>query len=278
MAYAFEGVDLAKPEGYSVLKLKEIFSRWDSAFAREGWLSVFLANHDQARMVSRFGNDAPAFREASSKLLSTFILTMRGTPYCYFGDELGMTNADFKDVSEFRDVQTLNEFAFVKRNGGDLNALLKRMQASSRDNGRTPMHWTKGNNAGFTSGKPWIKLAPNYTQINVSEQELNPNSCLQYFRKLTALRRANPEILVYGRYVDVDRANPGIYAYYRIGTNGKMLVVLNFSAERSTLDIPEGLGGSTLSLNNLKDPPSISGNGTQIKLYPYQALIYKFKE
>lgn len=277
MAYAFEGVDLAKPEGYSLLKFKEVFSRWDSAFAREGWLSVFLANHDQARMVSRFGNDAPAFREASSKLLSTFVLTMRGTPYCYYGDELGMTNADFKDVSEFRDVQTLNEFAYVKSSGGDEKALLKRMQASSRDNGRTPMQWTQAANAGFSTGKTWIKLAPNFTRINVSEQESNPNSCLQYFRKLTALRHDNADILVYGQYVIVDRSNPSIYAYYRIGEKGKMLVVLNFSDKRATVGIPESMNGSTLTLNNLKELPTISGKGTKINMAPYQALIYTFK-
>src|SRR4030095_14303294 len=110
MAYAFDGVDIAKPGGYDLLYFKQVFSRWDSAFAENGWLSIFLANHDQARLVTRFGNERPAFRDASSKMLSTFILTMRGTPYCYYGDELGMTNPGFDKIEDYRDVQMLNEY------------------------------------------------------------------------------------------------------------------------------------------------------------------------
>ena len=123
MAYAFEGVDIAKPEGYSLLHFKEVFSRWDSAFAKKGWLSIFLANHDQARLVSRFGNDSPAFRELSSKMLTTFIMTMRGTPYYYNGDELGMTNAGFDKIEDYRDMPTLNEYQHQKNTGGDLRNL-----------------------------------------------------------------------------------------------------------------------------------------------------------
>ena len=151
MAYAFDGVDIAKPEGYSLLRFKEVFSRWDSAFAEKGWLSIFLNNHDQARMVSRFGNDSPEFRAPSSKMLSTFILTMRGTPYYYYGDELGMTNADFQSVSEFRDVQTLNEYTYQKNSGGDTAEVFKRLRWGSRDNGRTPFQWDTTVHAGFTT-------------------------------------------------------------------------------------------------------------------------------
>lgn len=275
MAYAFEGVDLAKPEGYSLARFKEVFTRWDSAFATDGWLSVFLANHDQARMVSRFGNDAPAFRAASSKMLSTFIMTMRGTPYVYYGDGLGMTNASFKDVGEFRDVQTLNEFTYVKTKGGDEKALLRRMQATSRDNGRTPFQWTAGKNAGFTTGTPWIKVAPNYTEINLAQQEADLFSCLQYFRKLTALRKAHPDALVYGRYELLDRANPDVYAYFRIGEKEKMLVVLNFRDKPSVFTSPVGLNGVSVLVNNGLEKPMVSRDGKRITLAAYQALVYQ---
>ncbi|MDB5150492.1 MAG: alpha,alpha-phosphotrehalase, partial [Mucilaginibacter sp.] len=122
MAYAFEGVDIAKPEGYSIIHLKQVFTKWDSAFAAKGWLSIFLANHDQARLVSRFGNDSPEFRAVSSKMLTTFLMTMRGTPYYYNGDELGMTNAGFTTIDDYRDVQTLNEYQRQKNIGADLPA------------------------------------------------------------------------------------------------------------------------------------------------------------
>ena len=141
MAYAFECVDIAKQNGYRLLDFKEAFSRWDSAFANNGWLSIFLANHDQARMVSRFGNDSPAFRDVSSKMLTTFLMTMRGTPYYYNGDELGMTNIRFDKIEDYRDVPTLNEYQYQKKIGGDIPAFMESIKFSCRDNGRTPFQW-----------------------------------------------------------------------------------------------------------------------------------------
>jgi oligo-1,6-glucosidase len=165
MAYAFDGVDLAKPEGYSVLRFKEIFTRWDSTFAEKGWLSIFLANHDQARLVSRFGNDKPEFREVSSKMLTTFIMTMRGTPYYYNGDELGMTNAGFTKIEEYRDVQTLNEYQHQKSLGADMDEFLKRKAFESRDNSRTPFQWDVTENGGFTTGRSWLMVNKTIKQL-----------------------------------------------------------------------------------------------------------------
>ena len=161
IAYAFEGVDIAKQDGYSLLHFKEVFSRWDSAFARQGWLAVFLSNHDQARLVSRFGNDKPAFRALSSEMLTTFLMTMRGTPFYYNGDELGMTNGGFSSIDDFRDVATRNEYQHRKDLGEDMGKFLAEIQFSSRDNGRTPFQWDGSANAGFTTGTPWIKVNPN---------------------------------------------------------------------------------------------------------------------
>jgi oligo-1,6-glucosidase len=275
MAYAFEGVDIAKPEGYSLLHFKEVFSRWDSAFARSGWLSIFLANHDQARMVSRFGNDSPKFREASSKLLNTFILTMRGTPYCYNGDELGMTNAGFEKMDDFRDVQTLNEYRHVQTTGGDVQALFRRLQATSRDNGRTPFQWDGSANAGFTNGKPWIKTAANYRSINAALQEADPNSCLHYFRKLVQLRKENTPVLVYGKYTLLDEANPNVYAYTREGGGQKMLIVLNFSSTAAQTSLALNLSTAKLLLSNYKEPPLVGKGNATLTLKPYQAAVYK---
>lgn len=275
MAYAFDGVDIPKLGGYSLLKFKEVFSRWDSAFANEGWLSIFLANHDQARMVSRFGNDSPAYRELSSKMLSSFVLTMRGTTYYYNGDELGMTNAGFQKIEDYRDMPTLNEYHHQKAIGGDLKKYLKRVQFESRDNGRTPFQWDSTMNAGFTTGKPWIEVAPNYKTINAAAQENDPNSCLNFFRRLIKLRKDNIPILVYGKYTLLDAANKKVYAYTRESREQKMLILLNFSATVAPVQVPLNLSGAKPLINNYQSTPQVSRQSSTIILKPYQAVIYQ---
>lgn len=268
MAYAFDGVDIAKPDGYSLLHLKEVFTRWDSAFENQGWLSIFLANHDQARMVSRFGNDDPAFRQLSSKMLSTFVMTMRGTPYYYNGDELGMTNAGFDKIEDYKDVATLNEYRRLKNTGGDLSKYMKTISFSSRDNGRTPFQWDASRQAGFTTGAPWIKVNPNHTSINAAAEENDPNSCLQFFRRLVALRKENV-VLVYGKYSLLDKGNPNIYAYTRELDGKKILVLLNFTNRVSTVNIPIDLTKANLILDNYPPGPMTPA------LRPYEAAIYE---
>ncbi len=274
MAYAFDGVDVAKMEGYSPLHFKEVFSRWDSAFEKDGWLSIFLANHDQARMVSRFGNDKPEFRELSSKLLSTFIMTMRGTPYYYNGDELGMTNAGFTNISDYKDMPTLNEYQHQKSIGGDLDKFMRRIQFECRDNGRTPFQWDKTKNAGFSTGTPWLKVNPNYEAINEATQDKDPNSCLNYFRKLTELRKTNLA-LVYGKYALVDKNNSKVYAFIRESDVEKLLIILNFSDSNSEVDTQLNLSAAKLLLSNYMD--ALAGNEVKghITLRPYEAIIYK---
>ncbi|MBL0883407.1 MAG: alpha-glucosidase C-terminal domain-containing protein [Chitinophagaceae bacterium] len=268
-----EGVEHANTDGCSLMDHKEEFSRWDSAFAEKGWLSIFLGNHDQARMVSRFGNDDPAYRSASTSMLNTFIMTMRGTPYIYNGDELGMTNAGFTSIDEFRDVQTLNEYKRLQLTKGDLAAYLKKIQASSRDNGRTPFQWDNSKNAGFTTGTPWIKVNANHVDINVALQEKDPNSCLNYFKKLVQLRKDHIASLVYGKYTLVDKNNPDVYAYTRESDGDKLLIVLNFSKEIKSLNPRVDMRKAQLLLSNLSTNPVITNE--TINLAPYQAVIYK---
>ncbi|MES2777404.1 MAG: alpha-glucosidase [Bacteroidota bacterium] len=268
MAYAFEAVDIAKRNGYSLLHFKEVFSRWDSAFAKEGWLSIYLANHDQARLVSRFGNDSPAFRDLSSKMLTTFILSMRGTPYYYYGDELGMTNAGFEKIEDYNDVATLNEYQHQKNIGGDLAKFMQEIKFSCRDNGRTPMQWDSSNHAGFTSGKPWLKLNANYQSLNVSAQEKDPNSCLHYFREMAKLRKESPA-LVYGKYTLLDKDNPDVYAYTRELNGKKLLVLLNFKGKPATASTSVDLSKAKMVLSNYATPSR--GNSLQ----PFEAAIYE---
>jgi oligo-1,6-glucosidase len=268
MAYAFEGVDIAKPDGYSLLHFKNVFTKWDSAFASNGWLSIFLANHDQARMVSRFGNDSPQFRELSSKMLTTFLMTMRGTPYYYNGDELGMTNAGFTKIEDYKDMPTLNEYQHLKNTGGDLQKFMKEIQFSCRDNGRTPFQWDTTANAGFTTGTPWISVNKNYKMINAASQENDANSCLNYFRKIVKLRKDNP-VLVYGKYTLIDKDNPNVYAYTRESGDKKFLVLLNFTSKTSSANTGIDVTKAKLLIDNYPDAFS----GTELR--PYEALMYE---
>jgi oligo-1,6-glucosidase len=272
MAYAFDGVDIAKIDGYSPKHFKDVFSRWDSAFAKEGWLSIFLANHDQARMVNRFGSAKPEFRDASSKMLSTFIMTMRGTPYYYNGDELGMTNAGFTNISDYKDVPTLNEYEYQMKHGGDMDKFMDRLQFECRDNGRTPFQWNSSKNAGFSVGTPWLRVNPNYETVNQEAQEKDPNSCLNYFRKLTKLRKSNLA-LVYGKYTLVDKGNSRVFAYTREDKDEKFLVVLNFSDSNSEVNTSLDLTKATVVLSNYDEVPSAADGKLTTK--PYHALIYK---
>jgi len=272
MAYPFDGVDIAKPEGYSLLHFKEVFTRWDKAFAEKGWVAVFLSNHDQARLVSRFGNDRPGFRVPSAKMLATFVLTMRGTPYWYNGDELGMSNAGFTDIKDYRDVSALNEYQRVKNSGADTTVFMRALGFSSRDNGRTPFQWNDKPNAGFTTGTPWIRVNHNYKTINEAAQEKDSNSCLNYFRQLTRLRRDNL-VLVYGKYTLLDRDNTRVYAYTREWQGKKLLILLNFSDKPAQTNALEKTMQAGILLNNYKELPTITAAGAS--LMPYQAVVYE---
>jgi oligo-1,6-glucosidase len=270
IAYAFDAINLATPKGYSLIELKKVFSKWDSSFAEKGWLSIFLANHDNARLVTRFGNDSKEFRKISSKMLTTFLLTMRGTPYYYNGDELGMTNIYFNKIEDYRDVQTLNEYAYQKKIGGNLRAYIESIKFFSRDNSRTPFQWNASANAGFSTGKPWLAVNPNYTTLNVAAEEKDKNSCLNYFRKAVQLRKNN-KILVYGKYTLLDANNPNVYLYTRELDGKKLLIVLNFSKKKASFQTNINLTKATVLLGNYL----ISSNNKTLQ--PYEAVVYEIK-
>lgn len=269
MAYAFEGVDIAKYEGYELSKLKEVFSKWDSAFAEKGWLSIFLANHDQARLVSRFGNDEPPFREASAKMLNTFILSMRGTPYCYYGDELGMTNIGFTSIDQYKDIAAINGYKKAMAEGKDMDYFLKKLSFESRDNGRTPMQWNAEKNAGFSEAAPWLPVNKNHVEINVELQENNPESILNHFRALTKLRKEWP-VLIYGKYEIIQKAHPQVYAYTRKYGDQQLLIVHNFSNEDAKFALPEKINLGKTLINNY---PDLQVKQDTILLRPYQSVI-----
>lgn len=274
MAYHFEAGDMVRDlSGYTLETFKEVHSRWDSAFAEKGWLSVFLANHDKARMVNRFGNPSPQFRAPSTKMLNTFILSMRGTPYCYYGDELGMTNINFDSIEQYQDIAAINGYEKVKSEGGDLDQYMAELKFLSRDNGRTPMQWDDTENAGFTTGNPWLPVNSNYREINVEVQQNESNSCLSHFKEMIDLRLKTPA-LIYGAYEMVEPNHETVYAYTRSYNDQQYLVVLNFSDQTSSIDL-SNFDLSDVSINNYQ---VLNKEGSTLNLEPYQAVIFKTKQ
>ena len=273
-AYHFEYVDMSRtPEGYELSDFKDVFTRWDQAFEKKGWVAIFLSNHDNARLVNRFGNPSPEFRSPSTKMLNTFLLSMRGTPYTYYGDEIGMTNIDMPNIEDYVDVDAIGKYQSAVAKGEDIDAFMKVLNYSSRENGRTPMQWNTTENAGFTTGTPWKKINENYTTINVAAQHKDQNSILNHFRKMTKVR-SNHQVLVYGDYQIIQREHPKIYAYTRTLGQDKMLVLLNFSNENATISISDLKQFNSVVINNYNE---LIIKDQQARLLPYQAVILKME-
>jgi oligo-1,6-glucosidase len=255
----------------NVIGLKEIVSKWDKKFETNGWNTVYLTNHDQSRAVSRYGNDAPEFIEGSAKMLYTFLLTQRATPYIYNGDEIGMSNIRFKKITDYNDLQTKNRYHIeLKKSQKAAEDYLKLQAELSRDNSRTPMQWSSSRNAGFTNGKPWLPINENFKIVNVEASDKNANSILNYLRKLTKLRRENKEVLVYGKYELIDKENKNIFAYIRSNEKKSFLILLNFTKENSIITIPNEFKVKKELINNLQ---TLKIEGRNINLQPYQACI-----
>jgi oligo-1,6-glucosidase len=270
--------DNAYPDGTNrrLPDLKAVFTRWDSVFADRGWGTVYWGTHDQSRAVSRFGNDSPAYRVPSAKMLHTLLLTMRATPYIYNGDEIGMTNIRFTSIDQYRDLEPINRYKRMQREGvsaDSLRAYLRGQAEVSRENGRTPMQWTAGRNAGFTTGTPWLAVNDNHDAINVVAAERDTGSVLHYFRRMVALRRAEPT-LVYGRYRLLDRANPDVFAYTRTLNGRTLMVALDFSAAGGHTMVPPGYAAGKTLINNLATSPV---HGASLALEPYQAVVLELK-
>lgn len=246
---------------FQLTDLKRIIDGWEEAIGEEGWNNIFLDNHDFPRMVSRFGNDGK-FRIESAKMLNTFLLTQRGTPCIYMGSEIGMTNVSFDTPADYRDVEAVNYFRKVNEEGGNMDRALKRMHVQGRDNVRVPMQWDDSENAGFTTGQPWIKVNPNYHDINVENSENDDTSILQYFRQLTKFRKENA-VLRNGNYKNLDPKDERIYAYSRSSEEQQMIIICNFSDE--CLELPSYAKGQYIFGNYSNDN----------SLQPWEVKIYE---
>lgn len=281
MIYHFEGRNIPylstkeplPDPNFNFIRFKQVYSQWDSVFAqRDSWGTIYLGNHDVPRMVSRWGNDSPAYREVSSKMLTTFLLTMRATPYYLAGDELGMSNSRFDRIEDYRDIKTINRYKELTAKGGDLQAFMADQKMISRDNARTPFQWDATLHAGFTAATPWIGVNPNFKMVNVATEEEKPDSPLHYFRKLVQLRKANP-VLTYGNYTLLDKDNPKIYAYIRTLGSEQVLVVLNFTRESINWPVPSGIKLSQQAL--ITNYSLVETKHNILNLKPYQAIVIK---
>lgn len=277
MLYHFEGVSLGfvpgkfkevEPGGIKLIAFKNLYSKWDSMFEQKGWGTIYLGNHDQPRMVTRWGNDSPEWRQISSKMLTTFLLTMRATPYYYAGDELGMNNIKFDKIEDYKDIESIGMYQQIKNNGGNLREFLNDQKITARDNGRTPFQWDNSVNAGFSRGTPWLKVNPNYTTVNVVAEEKDSLSCLNYFRKLIQIRKQNP-VFVYGKYQLLDKDNPNVYAYTRELDGKKILVLLNFTDKPAMIKTGINMSKATLLIDNYGKASSTT------TLNPYEASVYQ---
>lgn len=212
-----------------LVPLKENLTKWQKGLEGVAWNSLFFCNHDQPRVVNRLGNPSDEYREVSAKCIATCLHMMQGTPYVYQGEELGMTNYPFRSVQDFNDLESINAFReMTEEMGMDPEAIFPGIAHKSRDNARTPMQWDDSPNAGFTTGKPWLAVNPNYVKINAAEQMARPDSVFHYYQKLIELRHTH-DVIVYGTYDLLLPEDPDLYVYTRTLGDQKLLVVCNLS-------------------------------------------------
>ena len=274
MVFQFEHMDLDGGEKFKwstqpmpLVPLKENLSKWQKGLDGVAWNSLYFCNHDQPRIVSRLGDESDAYRELSAKCIATCLHMMQGTPYVYQGEELGMTNTVFNSVDDFRDLESVNAYRELVESGLYTDEdMFPKIAHKSRDNARTPMQWDASANAGFTTGKPWIAVNPNYKKINVADQLKREDSVFHYYQKLIRLRKEN-EIIVYGNYELLLPEDENIFAYKRTLDNQKLLVVCNFSKSEQKFDF-SGYENAKVLISNYNRDARKDGI-----LKPYEATV-----
>jgi oligo-1,6-glucosidase len=278
MVFQFEHVQLDQGEskwdyiGLDLRDLKASLGRWQAGLADVGWNSLYWSNHDQPRVVSRYGNDRE-YRVASAKMLATVLHLHRGTPYIFQGEELGMTNAPFEEVDEFRDIESLNHYEAAIGSGAAAPAhTLAALRLMSRDNARTPMQWNAGPWAGFSTSPPWIQVNPNYTEINAAAALADPDSVLHHYRKLIELRHTEP-VVVHGSFHMLLPHDERIYAFLRRLDDVELLVLGNFSSADAVVDLPDAAewAGAELLIGTPPKPDS----SAPLVLRPWEGRVYR---
>jgi oligo-1,6-glucosidase len=282
MIFHFEHVDIGNgrygkwdPQQWKLSELKRIFSRWQTGLEEAGWNSLYWSNHDQPRAVSRWANDSEEYREISAKMIATCLHFLKGTPYVYQGEELGMTNVSFEKVEDYRDVETLNAFRDLYGEGRlSLEEMMRGIHERSRDNARTPIQWDDSENGGFTTGTPWIKVNPNYKQINAKQALEDEHSIFYYYQTLIRLRKEEP-VMVHGAYDVLLEDHEQLWAYTRTLENEQLLVVCNFSDTRQDFELPEAVAYERHELLIANREIEEGSSAQSFTLEPYEARVYK---
>ena len=282
MVFQFEHMDLDGGESFkwndrkiNLVELKQVLTKWQTELAGTAWNSLFWDNHDQPRIVSRLGDDSTReYREASAKMLGLCLHMMQGTPYVYQGEELGMTNVPFAALEDFRDIESINAYHELTESGQvSPEDMMRFLRYKSRDNARTPMQWDDSENAGFTTGTPWIMVNPNYKEINAKEQMARPDSVFHFYQKLIRLRKER-EIIPYGEYELLLPEDPDLYVYTRALGEHKLLVICNFRKEEKAFTLPEGFdpGMGEILIGNYPDREL--GETMTLKAYEALAILW----
>lgn len=285
MVFQFEHMDLDSQPGQNkwalkplqLTDLKKSLTKWQKGLEGKGWNSLYWNNHDQPRIVSRFGNDRE-YREISAKMLATCLHMMQGTPYIYQGEEIGMTNVKFETIDEYKDIETLNMYKEkVHENGEAPEKVMASIYTKGRDNARTPIQWDDSDNAGFTTGTPWIKVNPNYKQINAKQAVEDPNSIFHYYKNLIQLRKSH-DIIVYGTYDLLLDNDEQIYAFTRTLGQEKLLVICNFTEETPQFELQTRIEFTNKELLTSNYEVNMDEDFYSFKLRPYEARVYKLSK
>ena len=280
MVFQFEHIGLDQIEGkekwdvkpLDLLDLKKVLSKWQTELEGEGWNSLFWNNHDLPRIVSRWGNDKE-YRVESAKMLATLLHGMKGTPYIYQGEVGGMTNVRFEDINEYNDIETLNMYKDRISKGYSHDEIMASIYAKGRDNARTPMQWDSTENAGFTTGKPWLAVNRNYKFINAEDCLQDKDSIFYHYKKLINIRKHN-DTIIYGDYKLLLPEDKNIFAYSRELNGDKIVVVCNFYHNEANLNFKEDFNNVEILLSNYKDSSILMKD---LKLRPYEAIMYRVK-
>lgn len=282
MVFQFEHMSLDKQPGKQKWDLKPLdlkdlkvnLSKWQKQLENKGWNSLYWNNHDQPRIVSRFGNDGQ-YRVESAKMLGTLLHMMQGTPYIYQGEEIGMTNVRFSSIDEYNDIESLNIYKErVLEQSYDPNEVMESIYTKGRDNARTPMQWENSANAGFTTGTPWLQLNPNYPEINAAKALEDQNSIFYHYKKLISLRKQH-EIIVYGSYDLILENHDSIFAYTRTLGNERLIIINNFYEKETRFELTQDIQYTKAELLISNYPVNEDQSLAAIKLRPYESLVFR---
>jgi len=281
MVFQFEHIGLDEQPGkpkwdtrpLDFIKLKQVFTKWQLALDGDGWNSLFWNNHDIPRIVSSWGNDSPQYRVVSAKMFATFLHFLKGTPYIYQGEEIGLTNTPISSIEEVNDIESINMYNERLQQGYDKEEIIRAINKKGRDNARRPIPWDESLNGGFSTETPWLALNPNYQDLNVKKDQQDEESIFRYYKKLIRLRKEH-ELIVWGDYKELLPNDPQLFVYERSYQGETWLMIINFY-EKSTMYKDDDRKVETIVISNYIDS---SKKIDKLELRPFESIVYKLKK